>query len=158
MAGTSAPATSSNSRSTVSAVSVRRSARPEMAELEGLKAIVTGGACGIGLAIATAFQDEGAAVVVLDRAGEAPAELPQEIGYVCADIADAAAVDAAVRSAAATLGGIDILANNAGIGAQGTVADGTDDEWHRVLNVNVVGTARVSRAAWPYLRRSASAS
>jgi NAD(P)-dependent dehydrogenase (short-subunit alcohol dehydrogenase family) len=129
-----------------------------MRELDGLKALVTGGASGIGLAIATAFHDEGAAVAVLDRAADAPADLPGEITYLSADIVDDAAVTGAVRSAAAVLGGIDILANNAGIGAQGTVEEGTDEEWHRVLDVNVVGTARVSRAAWPYLRRSSAAS
>jgi NAD(P)-dependent dehydrogenase (short-subunit alcohol dehydrogenase family) len=128
-----------------------------MPELHGLRALVTGGASGIGLAVATAFHDEGAAVVVLDRAPGTPEDLPGEIGYLCADITDDAAVRGAVQSAAATLGGIDILANNAGIGAQGTVEDGTDEEWHRVLDVNVVGTARVSRAAWPYLRRSSAA-
>jgi NAD(P)-dependent dehydrogenase (short-subunit alcohol dehydrogenase family) len=55
------------------------------------------------------------------------------------------------------LGGIDILVNNAGIGAQGTVADNEDEEWHRVLDVNVVGIARVTRAVLPYLRRSSAA-
>jgi NAD(P)-dependent dehydrogenase (short-subunit alcohol dehydrogenase family) len=91
---------------------------------------------------------------VLDRAIEPPANLPAGAGYVCADIADDTAVRGAVAAAVDRLGGLDVLANNAGIGAQGTVETATDDEWHRVLDVNVVGTARVSRAAWPYLRRS----
>jgi NAD(P)-dependent dehydrogenase (short-subunit alcohol dehydrogenase family) len=55
------------------------------------------------------------------------------------------------------MGGIDILINNAGIGARGTVADNDDVEWHRVLDVNVVGIVRVTRAALPYLRRSSHA-
>jgi len=124
-------------------------------QLSGLRALVTGGASGIGLAIARACVEEGAAVVVLDRAPEAPADLPG--GYVCADVTDDAAVRAAVEAAVAQLGGLDVLVNNAGIGAQGTVEDNSDDEWQAVLDVNVVGTARVSRAAWPHLRRSASA-
>jgi len=128
-----------------------------MGELDGLRALVTGGASGIGLAIATAFRGAGADVVVLDRAPDTP-DLPDGIGYVCADISDDAAVRRAVAQAATELGGIDILVNNAGIGAQGTVETATDDEWHRVLDVNVVGTARVSRAAWPYLRDSSAAS
>ena len=66
-----------------------------------------------------------------------------------ADITSDAAVRAAVDAAAARLGGLDVLVNNAGIGAQGSVADSTDEEWRRVLDVNVIGTARVSRAAWP---------
>jgi NAD(P)-dependent dehydrogenase (short-subunit alcohol dehydrogenase family) len=55
------------------------------------------------------------------------------------------------------LGGIDILVNNAGIGAQGTVADNSDEDWHRVFDINVVGLVRVTRAALPHLRASASA-
>ena len=55
------------------------------------------------------------------------------------------------------LGGIDILVNNAGVGAIGTVADNPDEQWHRVYDVNVVGMVRVTRAALPYLRRSAHA-
>jgi 2-keto-3-deoxy-L-fuconate dehydrogenase len=128
-----------------------------MNELQGLKALVTGGASGIGLAIARTFAAEGAAVVVLDLATERPDALPPGAGYVAADISDDDAVRAAVGRAVESLGGLDILVNNAGIGAQGTVEDATDEEWHRVLDVNVVGTARVSRAAWPALRASAQA-
>jgi NAD(P)-dependent dehydrogenase (short-subunit alcohol dehydrogenase family) len=63
-------------------------------------------------------------------------------------------VRAAVEEAAERLGGIDVLANNAGIGAQGTVADNEDDEWRRVFDVNVFGIMRVARAALPHLLRS----
>jgi 2-keto-3-deoxy-L-fuconate dehydrogenase len=128
-----------------------------MNELQGLKALVTGGASGIGLAIARTFAAEGAAVMVLDVAAQRPAALPPGAGYVAADISDDDAVRAAVGGAVESLGGLDILVNNAGIGAQGTVENATDEEWHRVLDVNVVGTARVSRAAWPALRASAQA-
>jgi 2-keto-3-deoxy-L-fuconate dehydrogenase len=128
-----------------------------MGQLEGLRALVTGGASGIGAAIAAAFAAEGAAVVVLDVADGPPAGLPAGAGYVRADLADDAAVRAAVAAAADRLGGLDVLANNAGIGAQGSVEDSTDAEWQRVLEVNVIGTARVCRAAWPYLRASAHA-
>jgi 2-keto-3-deoxy-L-fuconate dehydrogenase len=128
-----------------------------MDELRGLKALVTGGASGIGLAIAATFAAEGAAVVVLDLGPERPVAVPTEIGYVTASVTDDDAVRAAVAAAVESLGGLDILVNNAGIGAQGTVEDASDDEWHRVLDVNVVGAARVSRAAWPALRSSAHA-
>jgi NAD(P)-dependent dehydrogenase (short-subunit alcohol dehydrogenase family) len=73
------------------------------------------------------------------------------------DIADDASVRAAVDSVAQKFGRIDIVINNAGIGAQGTVADNGDEEWLRVLNINVVGIARMSRATLPYLRQSPSA-
>jgi NAD(P)-dependent dehydrogenase (short-subunit alcohol dehydrogenase family) len=63
----------------------------------------------------------------------------------------------AVGQAAEALGGIDIVVNNAGIGAQGTVEDNSDEEWSRVLDVNVVGMVRVSRACLPFLRNSRAA-
>jgi NAD(P)-dependent dehydrogenase (short-subunit alcohol dehydrogenase family) len=129
-----------------------------MDELEGLKALVTGGASGIGRAIATMFAAEGAAVAVLDLAPARPDSLPAAVGYVTASVTDDAAVRAAVAAAVDSLGGLDILVNNAGVGAQGTVEEAADEEWHRVLDVNVVGIARVSRAAWPALRASDHAS
>jgi 2-keto-3-deoxy-L-fuconate dehydrogenase len=128
-----------------------------MAELENLRALVTGGASGIGLAIATLFATEGAAVTVLDIASDRPAQLPVNLGYVSADITDTDAVNDAVESAVAEMGGLDILVNNAGIGSQGTVGQSTDQEWRRVFDVNVFGTARVPRAAWPNLRASSAA-
>jgi 2-keto-3-deoxy-L-fuconate dehydrogenase len=75
------------------------------------------------------------------------------IGIVC-DLRDDASVQRAISEAAERLGGIDVLVNNAGIGAAGTVADNDDAEWHRVFDVNVVGMVRASRAALPYLKRS----
>ena len=70
------------------------------------------------------------------------------------DIGDGPSVQRGVDAAAAALGGIDVLVNNAGIGAVGTVEDNPESEWHRVLNVNVLGIVRMTRAALPYLRRS----
>jgi NAD(P)-dependent dehydrogenase (short-subunit alcohol dehydrogenase family) len=128
-----------------------------MRDLDGLKALVTGGASGIGLAIGTELAAAGADVVALDVAPDRPGALPDGLGYVAADVTDDAAVRSAVAAAVESLGGLDILVNNAGIGAQGTVEDASDREWHRVLDVNVVGAARVSRAAWPALRASAHA-
>jgi 2-keto-3-deoxy-L-fuconate dehydrogenase len=72
-------------------------------------------------------------------------------------VTDDGAVRAAVDAAAAEFGGVDVLVNNAGIGAQGTVADNPDAEWLHVLDVNVLGMVRMTRAALPYLRRSAHA-
>ncbi|MFF3177045.1 SDR family NAD(P)-dependent oxidoreductase [Streptomyces sp. NPDC057900] len=121
--------------------------------LAGLRALVTGGASGLGRATARRLTAQGARVVVLDRAGEAPAGAA---GLVRADLADDASVRTAVAEALDVLGGgLDILVNNAGIGAQGAVQDNDDAEWHRVLDVNVVGLVRVTRAALPALRASA---
>jgi 2-keto-3-deoxy-L-fuconate dehydrogenase len=130
-----------------------------MGRLDGLRGVVTGGASGIGLAVVIAFLEEGASVAVLDRSPEAPGDLAgrDRVTYLAADVTDDAGVRAAVAAAAEALGGIDLLVNNAGIGAQGAVTDTDDEEWHRVLDVNVVGTARVSRAAWPHLAASSNA-
>ncbi|RJL25086.1 SDR family NAD(P)-dependent oxidoreductase [Bailinhaonella thermotolerans] len=124
-----------------------------MTEFDGIRAVVTGGASGIGLATARTLLGRGARVACLDLNPEVDAPL---IG-VRADVSDDASVRDAVRRAAEALGGIDVLVNNAGIGAQGTVEDNDDDEWRRVLDVNVLGMVRTTRAALPYLRESAHA-
>ena len=126
-----------------------------MTDFTGLVAVVTGGASGIGAATARLLTARGARVAVLDRQGvNGPGA--SEMQLEC-DITDAAAVVGAIDRAAATLGGIDVVINNAGIGAVGDISVNDDDEWHRVLDVNVVGIARVTRAALPYLRRSGHA-
>lgn len=114
-----------------------------------LKAIVTGGGSGIGLAAATALAGRGMTVACLDL--NPPGD--PFVG-IKADVTDDAGVRAAVAEAAERLGGIDVLVNNAGIGAQGTIEDNPDSEWHKVFDVNVLGMVRVARAALPYLRRS----
>jgi NAD(P)-dependent dehydrogenase (short-subunit alcohol dehydrogenase family) len=124
-----------------------------MATFDGIRALVTGGASGIGLATAQRLARDGARVAVLDLAAEGP----DGFDYVRADVTDDAAVRAAVAQAVTTLGGLDVLVNNAGIGAQGGVEANDDDEWRRVLEVNVLGLVRVTRAALPDLRRSDSA-
>jgi 2-keto-3-deoxy-L-fuconate dehydrogenase len=120
-------------------------------DFKGLGCVVTGGASGIGLATAQLLRRRGASVAVLDLA---PGTDDDGLLRLTADVADAHAVTAAVGSAAEAFGGIDVLVNNAGVGAQGTVEDGELDEWTRVLDVNVLGIARVTRAALPHLRRS----
>src|SRR6187402_1285575 len=82
---------------------------------------------------------------------------PEGMAAFTCDVADRASVDAAVSAVAERFGRIDIVINNAGIGAAGTVADNDDDEWARVLSVNVTGMARVAAAALPWLRRSPAA-
>jgi 2-keto-3-deoxy-L-fuconate dehydrogenase len=124
-----------------------------MAAFDGLRALVTGGASGIGLATAQRLTRDGARVAVLDLAADGPPGLD----YVRADVTDDTAVRAAVTQAVSTLGGLDVLVNNAGIGARGGVETNDDDEWRRVLDVNVLGLVRVTRAALPELRRSDSA-
>jgi NAD(P)-dependent dehydrogenase (short-subunit alcohol dehydrogenase family) len=123
-------------------------------ELSGLAALVTGGGSGIGAAVATALLERGARVAVLDLDVSG---VPDGVLAVKADVRDDASVRAGVEEVAEAFGRLDVLVNNAGIGAQGTVADNDDDEWMRVLDVNLLGVVRVSRAALPHLRRSPAA-
>jgi 2-keto-3-deoxy-L-fuconate dehydrogenase len=121
-----------------------------MGEFDGLRAIVTGGASGIGLATARLLAGRGCQVVCLDLNTDVAKPL---IG-IRADVTDDPSVRAAVAEAATTMGGLDLVINNAGIGAQGTVEDNDDAEWAHVFDVNVQGMVRVSRAALPHLRES----
>ncbi|MEU2065240.1 SDR family oxidoreductase [Streptomyces sp. NPDC013455] len=117
-------------------------------------AVVSGGASGIGAAAAAALTARGVRVAALDLKPEevaAPA-----VGIAC-DVSDDTSVRAAVDAVVERFGRIDIVVNNAGIAAQGTVADNDDDEWRRVLDVNVIGMVRLARAALPYLRKSPAA-
>ncbi|MFD2091487.1 SDR family NAD(P)-dependent oxidoreductase [Blastococcus deserti] len=122
-----------------------------MTEFQGLVAVVTGGASGIGAATARLLQQRGAQVAVLDRSTDGVAE---GMLAVRCDVTDTAGVDAAVATVVDRLGALDVLVNNAGIGAAGHVGENDDAEWARVLDVNVTGVARVTRAALPHLRRS----
>lgn len=124
------------------------------AEFSGLRAVVTGGGSGIGLATARLLAARGAAVACLDLD---PGGVPAPLHALRCDVTDDASVIQAVAAAADRLDGIDILVNNAGVGARGTVEANPDDEWHRVFDVNVVGVVRVTRAALPALRASTHA-
>jgi len=126
-----------------------------MSEFDGTVAIVTGGASGIGLATAIALRDAGATVAVLDLN---PGDLPEGIAGFVADVSGRESVNAAIAAVGERFGRIDIVVNNAGISAVGTVEENDDAEWARVLDINVIGMARVSAAALPWLRRSPCAS
>jgi 2-keto-3-deoxy-L-fuconate dehydrogenase len=115
-----------------------------VSDFDGLVAAVTGGASGIGKATASLLESRGATVAVLDLA-------------TGCDVGDAASVDAAVAALIDRHGRLDVLVDNAGIGAVGDVSANSDEEWQRVFNINVIGIARVTRAALPHLRRSPSA-
>ncbi|WP_405962679.1 SDR family oxidoreductase [Streptomyces sp. NBC_00723] len=125
-----------------------------MSDFEGLTALVTGGGSGIGRATAELLAERGARVAVLDLD---PSGVRKPLLGYPADVTDDASVRAAVAAAVTDLGGLDILVNNAGVGAQGTVEDNDDAEWHRVLDVNVLGMVRAARAVLPHLRRSSHA-
>ena len=123
-------------------------------DFRGLTAVVTGAGSGIGLAVSKKLKAQGATVISLDiNAGEF-----ESIGrWVKCDIGSDQSVTSAFSELTSSNAKIDILINNAGIGATGTVETSTTEEWNKVLNINVIGTSRVSAAALPFLRKSAHA-
>ncbi|MBZ9856500.1 3-oxoacyl-ACP reductase FabG [Mesorhizobium sp. CA13] len=121
--------------------------------LAGKKALVTGGARGIGGAIATAFAREGADVAVLDlklEAAEARTSALADFGVktfaVAADVSDEAQVEAAVKKVEAALGQIDILVNNAGIDTTSVVAEMSTGMWDQMMAVNLRSVFLCTRA------------
>ncbi len=123
--------------------------------LEGKVAIVTGAARGIGAAIAAALAQAGAAVAVADLDGAAAAAAADTLTAdkpagralgVTLDVTDTASVLAAVEGVRAELGEIDILVNNAGVDVIGPFVDSDETTWRRLVDVNLLGTIRCSRA------------
>ena len=123
-------------------------------EFEGLVTVVTGGASGIGAVVCRELIARGAKVAILDLN---PTMDQEGTLNLRADVSDERQVLNAIDVVVRELGGIDIVVNSAGIEAQGTVLNGNFDEWRHVLDINVLGIVRVSRAALPHLRNSSSA-
>jgi NAD(P)-dependent dehydrogenase (short-subunit alcohol dehydrogenase family) len=111
--------------------------------------LVTGGASGLGAAIAEAVAREGGTPVVLDR--RPPAD---GLAYREVDLARSRDAEAAVRDVAEEHGGLAAVVTAAGTDACGDLMDVDPDDWDRVVMVNLLGTAAVVRAALPYLERS----
>lgn len=120
-------------------------------DFAGLTVVVTGAGSGIGLEVAKGLKSQGATVFGLDIQEGAMSEYAQ---YIKCDVGSSESVKSAFEQIAAKTSVIDVLVNNAGIGAIGTVVDATEDEWVRVLNINVIGMGRVSAAAMPHLKQS----
>ena len=128
-------------------------------EFSGKSALVTGGAMGIGGAVAELLAERGAAVAVVDRAAkeaEAMAEKLSRRGAkaiaIIADVSKAADVAAAVEKTVATFGGIDVVSNNAGIQRYGTVESTSEAEWDEVLDVNLKSVYLVCHHAIAHLK------
>jgi 3-oxoacyl-[acyl-carrier protein] reductase len=126
-------------------------------DLAGRRAVVAGGSRGIGRAIALAFAEAGAHVSICARGAEALAKTRDDIARyghpvhaATCDLAEAAAIPRYIEDAAAALGGIDILVNNAsGFG-------GSDDEagWEKSISIDLMATVRATRAALPHIEKS----
>lgn len=137
-----------------------------MGRLNGKVALVTGGNAGIGEAIAGMFAREGAAVVItgrrkpeLDRVVRRIEQANGRALAVPGSVTDDAHVRAAVRQCVQAFGGLHVLVNNAGIGEFGKKLHEIDDAtWHQVLDVNLTGVFRMTRAAVPELLRSGGGS
>ena len=126
--------------------------RPPARPLSGRVALVTGGASGIGLAIAQRLSADGACVVVVDVDGDgaekAVADLPAErSAAISADVTDEAAVDEAFQHAVRCFGGVDLVVNNAGLAASSALVDTDVEQWDRLHAVLARGSFLVARAA-----------
>jgi len=121
--------------------------------LEGRVAIVTGAASGIGQASAQLFASEGALVLAIDLPGKGLAEA-NGITILEMNIADADAGKTIVETALARFGRLDIVMNNSGIGVNALAEVMTDEQWARVLDVNLTAQFRLCRAAIPKLKES----
>jgi NAD(P)-dependent dehydrogenase (short-subunit alcohol dehydrogenase family) len=136
-----------------------------MNTLSGRVAIITGGASGIGRATALLFAQEGAAVVIVDINAEQGQSTVDEIEstggkaiFIPGDVSNADDCRTAVGKTIATFGGLHILFNNAGIIRRADVTDTTEEEWNRVMDVNVKSVFLMSKFAIPFMQRGGGGS
>jgi NAD(P)-dependent dehydrogenase (short-subunit alcohol dehydrogenase family) len=132
-----------------------------MGSLTGKRALISGGASGIGRATALLFAREGAAVAVVDldeTGGQAVAQMIVNDGgqavFVRCDVSQAADCQRAVQQTVDKLGGLDILFNNAGIIRRATVIDTTEEEWDRVMAINVRSVFLLSKYVIPVMAQA----
>jgi NAD(P)-dependent dehydrogenase (short-subunit alcohol dehydrogenase family) len=129
-----------------------------MGALDGKRALISGGASGIGRATALLFAQEGAAVAIVDLDGARGKEVEREIHqgggrglFILGDVSRAEDCRRAVEETVRAFGGLDILFNNAGIIRRATVVETTEEEWDRVIAVNLRSAFLLSKYAIPYM-------
>lgn len=111
--------------------------------------LITGGASGLGLALARRHAARGDRVLATDVAADRPDSIPAGVEYLSLDVRDEAAWDAAVDHVRASWGGLDVLYNNAGVASGGPLVTTTMDEWQWIIDINLLGVVRGSRAFVP---------
>jgi short-subunit dehydrogenase len=128
--------------------------------IDGMRGILTGASSGIGRALTLMLAKEGASLVLVARNAEQLASLAGEVAriggkaqVVVGDICNPNVREQAIQTAVASFGGLDLLINNAGIGALGRFADASPDRLRRIMEVNFFAPAELIRAAIPELRR-----
>jgi 3-oxoacyl-[acyl-carrier protein] reductase len=130
--------------------------------LENRVCIVTGSTRGIGRAVARRFSDEGACVVINGRTQEECDQVARQMRgpaiAVAADLADSSQVDALVQGCLAEWGSVDILVNNAAIARDGFISRVSDEDWQRVLAVNLSGPFYATRAVTPPMKQQGGGS
>jgi len=124
-------------------------------DLSGKVAVVTGAARGIGAALAGRLADEGAIVSRWDNKWPQPPELG-DAQIMQVDVTDTASIDAAVKQVVEQYGRIDILINNAGITMEEPVEDMPEEHWLKIIDVNLNGIFRVSKAVIPTMKQQKS--
>jgi len=134
------------------------------AEFAGKVALVTGGAMGIGGAVAELLAERGAKVAIVDRAEKEGRALAETIGRrggsaitITADVSRAGDVNAAVERTVREFGSLDVVSNNAGIQRYGTAESTSEAEWDEVMNVNLKSVYLVCHASIPHLKKTKGA-
>jgi len=129
--------------------------------LKGRKILVTGGGQGLGEAICKTLAADGVHVIAVDVREEGVKKVAEEIkaagGQACwrlMDVGDEKSVEKVIKDLAEEHGGLDGVINNAGVDYTKTIEDMSHEEWNRVIRVNLTGPCNVSKAIFPYLKKS----
>jgi NAD(P)-dependent dehydrogenase (short-subunit alcohol dehydrogenase family) len=118
--------------------------------------LVTGAASGLGLALARRFAARGDQVLATDLASDRPADLPAGVDYLRLDVRSDADWARALERVRETWGGLDLLVNNAGVAAGGRIDVATMDEWHWIVDINLLGVVRGCRTFTPLFKEQGS--
>ena len=120
------------------------------------RVLVTGAASGLGLALVTALAARGDRVLATDVGVERPSTLPPLVDYLPLDVRNDEAWNAALEHVRASMGGLDLLVNNAGVAAAGRIDVATMEEWQWIVDINLLGVVRGCRTFTPLFKGQGS--